>query len=74
MRYLPSLDLFLNRNINTMEEYDYISLDLIDVSNNGWYLIGWNNENSIFSAMYDSSHISEKEELMIMHLANDLDE
>ena len=74
MRYLPSLDLFLNRNINTNEEYDYISLDLIDISHNGWYLIGWNNDNSIFSAMYDSSHISEKEELLIMHLVNDLDE
>ena len=74
MRFLPSLDLFLNRNINENSEYNYISLDLIDVSNNGWYLIGWNNDNGIFYAMYDSSHNIFFEELMIMHLANDLDE
>ena len=74
MRYLPSLDLFLNRNIYEEEGYENIILDLIGVSNNGWYLIGWNNDNGIFSAIYDSSHMSEKEELEIMHLVNDLDE
>ena len=74
MRFLPSLDLFLNRNVNENSGYNYISLDLIDVSNNGWYLIGWNNDNGIFYAMYDSSHNIFFEELMIMHLANDLDE
>ena len=72
MRYLPSLDLFLSRVFNGNE--GYINMDLIDVSNNGWYFISWSNDNGLFYAIYDPSHISEKEELMIMHLANDLDE
>ena len=72
MRYLPSLDLFLSRSFNGNE--GYINMDLIDVSNNGWYFISWSNDNGVFYAIYDPSHISEKEELMIMHLANDLDE
>ena len=74
MRFLPSLDLFLNRGINDNEGFSYLNLDLIDVSCNGWYCIAWNNDNGIFYEMYDSSHISEKDELLIMHLANDLDE
>ena len=74
MRFLPSLDLFLKRAINENEGYNYISLDLIDVSKNGWYCITWNNENGILYAIYDQSHISENEELEIIYLANGLDE
>ena len=74
MRFLPSLDLGLNRSINGGEGFSYLNLDLIDVSYNGWYCIAWNNDNGFFYEMYDSSHISEKDELLIMHLANDLDE
>ena len=75
MRFLPSLDLFLNRDINPGEDIiSYINVDLIDISNNGWYCIAWNNDNGMFYTIYDSSHISQKEELMIIYLANDLDE
>ena len=74
MRFLPSLDLFLSRGINGGDNYSYLNIDLIDISNNGWYCIAWNNDNNIFYAMNDPSHISEKEELMIFHLVNDLDE
>jgi WD40 repeat protein len=75
MRFLPSLDLFLNRDINPGEDIiNYINVDLIDISNNGWYCIAWNNDNGMFYTIYDSSHISQKEELMIIYLANDLDE
>jgi len=74
MRFLPSLDLFLKRGIDENEGYNYISLDLVDVSKKGWYLITWNNENGILYAIYDHTHISENEELMIIYLANGLDE
>ena len=70
MRYLPSLNLFLNKEI----DMNYISIDCLEVSQNGRYCTAWNNENGIFYVLYDPSLISENEELMILHLANDLDE
>ena len=76
MRFLPSLYLFLNQEINEEQNYkNYNSkFDLIEVSQNGNYCIAWNNENNKFYIFYDQSLISENEELLILHLANDLDE
>jgi hypothetical protein len=70
MRYLPSLNLFLSKEIDN----DDIGLDCLEVSQNGRYCTVWNNKKGIFSVLYDPSLISENEELMILHLANDLDE
>ena len=70
MRYLPSLNLFLNKKI----DINYINIDCLEVSQNGRYCTAWNNENGIFYILYDPSLISENEELIILHLANDLDE
>ena len=79
MRYLPSLNLFVNQTITIDKNKDYlmndlISVDCLEVSQNGRYCSAWNNKNGIFYVLYDPSLISENEELMILHLANDLDE
>ena len=67
MRYLPSLNLFLKKEID-----NYI--DFLEVSENGRYCTIWNNENGIFYLIYDQSIITEYEDLIVWHLANDLDE
>jgi len=64
MRYLPSLNIFLNKEIN---------IDCLVVSQNGRYCTACNNEFGILYVLYDPL-ISENEELMILHLANDLDD
>ena len=69
MRYLPSLNLFLNKEID-----NYINIDFLEVSENGRYCTIWNNENGIFYLIYDPSIITEYEDLIVWHLANDLDE
>ena len=75
MRFLPSLNLFLNQEINDEQIYqNHLNFDLIEVSQNGNYCIAWNNEYNKFYIFYDQSLISENEELLILHLANDLDE
>ena len=68
MRYLPSLNLFLNKEI------DSTNIDFLEVSENGRYCTIWNNENGIFYLIYDPSIITEYEDLIVWHLANDLDE
>ena len=50
-----------------------VTTDILIISRE--YRHGWNdNDNGMFYTIYDSAHISQKEELMIIYLANDLDE
>ena len=70
MRELPSLKLFLNKGIDDNE----MNIDCLEVSQNGRYCTVWNNENNLFYVLYDPSLLSENEQLLIIHLANDLDE
>ena len=70
MRYLPSLNLFLDKDIENLN----INLEYLEVSENGRYCTIWNNDNSLFYLIYDQSLISELEDLIVWHLANDLDE
>ena len=70
MRYLPSLKLFLNKEIDETD----MNIDCLEVSQNGRYCTVWNNENNLFYVLYDPSLLSENEQLLIIHLANDLDE
>ena len=44
MRYLPSLKLFLDKEIDN----NYMKIDCLEVSQNGIYSIVWNNEYNIF--------------------------
>lgn len=53
---------------------DYFNVDNLEVSQNGKYCIAWNNDNDVFYVIYDNSNMSETEELMILHLANDFDD
>ena len=70
MRYLPSLKLFLNKEI----DINYMNIDCLEVSQNGRYCTVWNNENNIFYVLYDPSLISESEQLMLIQMVFDLDE
>ena len=72
MRYLPSLCLFFDKGIS--KNMDYFNVDNLEVSENGKYCIAWNNDNDAFYVIYDNSNMSETEELMILHLANDFDD
>jgi WD40 repeat protein len=72
MRYLPSLCLFFDKGIS--KNMDYFNVDNLEVSQNGKYCIAWNNDNDVFYVIYDNSNMSETEELMILHLANDFDD
>ena len=72
MRYLPSLCLFFDKGIS--KNMEYFNVDNLEVSENGKYCIAWNNDNDIFYVIYDNSNMSETEELMILHLANDFDD
>lgn len=72
MRYLPSLHQFFDKGIS--KNMDYFNVDNLAVSENGKYCIAWNNDNDIFYVIYDNSNMSETEELMILHLANDFDD
>ena len=70
MRYLPSLKLFLNKEIDS----NYLNIDCLEVSKNGRYCTVWNNENNNLYILYDPSLISDNEQLQILYLAYDLDE
>ena len=68
IRFLPSLNLLSSMEIN------WSNIDCVEVSDNGRYCAAWSNEEEEFYIVFDPSLISENEELMILHLANDLDE
>ena len=70
MRYLPSLKLFLDKEIDN----NYMKIDCLEVSQNGIYCIVWNNEYNIFYVLYDSSQMTENEQLILFRIGIDLDE
>ena len=70
MRYLPSLKLFLYKKIDN----NYMKIDCLEISKNEIYCIVWNNEYNIFYVLYDSSQMTENEQLILFRIGIDLDE